>query len=55
MHEDRVFDTASALLQFEIVLASAGIITDVMALAWVVGASGLVGAALYALTFAGLL
>jgi hypothetical protein len=36
------------------VLASAGIITGMVALAWVAGALGLGGAALSALTFAGL-
>jgi hypothetical protein len=55
MHEDGRFDTASALLQVGIVLASAGIITGMVALAWVAGALGFGGAALSALTYAGLL
>ena len=55
MHDDGRYDTASALLQVGIVLASAGIITGMVALAWVAGALGLGGAALSALTFAGLL
>jgi len=55
MHEDGRYDTASALLQVGIVLASAGIITGMVALAWVAGALGLGGAALSGLTFAGLL
>ena len=54
MHEDGRYDTASALLQVGIVLASAGIITGMVALAWMAGALGLAGAALSALTFAGL-
>ena len=54
MHEDGRYDTA-ALLQVGIVLASAGIITGTMALAWVAGALGLGGAALSTLTYAGLL
>ncbi|MBL6454576.1 hypothetical protein JMJ55_04515 [Belnapia sp. T6] len=37
------------------VLASAGIITGTVALAWVAGTLGLGGAALSAITFAGLL
>jgi Domain of unknown function (DUF4337) len=49
------YHTAAALLQVGIVLVSAGIITGTMALAWVAGALGLVGAALSALTFADLL
>ena len=55
MHEDGRYDTASALLQVGIVLASAGIITGTAALAWVAGALGLGGAALSALTYAGLI
>jgi hypothetical protein len=55
MHDDGRYDTASALLQVGIVLASAGIITGMVALAWVAGALGLAGAALSALTYAGLL
>lgn len=54
MHEDGRFDTASALLQVGIVLASAGIITGMVALAWVAGVLGLGGAVLSAFTFAGL-
>ena len=54
MHEDGRYDTAAALLQVGIVLASAGIITGTMALAWVAGGLGVGGAALSALTFAGL-
>jgi hypothetical protein len=46
MHEDGRFDTAAALLQVGIVLASAGIITGTAALAWVAGALGLGGAVL---------
>jgi Domain of unknown function (DUF4337) len=55
MHEDGRYDTASAVLQVGIVLASAGIITGMVALAWVAGPLGLAGAALSALTYAGLL
>ena len=55
MHDDGRYDTASALLQVGIVLASAGIITGMVALAWVAGALGLVGAVLSAVTFVGLL
>ena len=55
MHEDGRYDTAAALLQVGIVLASAGIITGTAALAWVAGALGLGGAVLSALTYVGLL
>jgi hypothetical protein len=55
MHEDRRYDTAAALLQVGIVLASAGSITGSAALAWVAGVLGLGDAALSALTYAGLL
>ena len=55
MLDDGRYDTAAAFLQVGIVLASAGIITGTMALAWMAGALGLAGAALSALTFAGLL
>lgn len=41
-----IFDIASALLQIGIVLASAMIITGVVALAWLAGALGVMGAAL---------
>ncbi|GAA0570210.1 hypothetical protein GCM10009416_05930 [Craurococcus roseus] len=54
MKEDGRFDAAAALLQVGIVLASAGIITGTVSLAWVAGALGLAGAALSAATFAGL-
>ncbi len=55
MREDGRYDAAPALLQVGIVLASAGIITGTAALAWVAGALGVIGAALSATTFAGLL
>ncbi|MBC4019103.1 DUF4337 family protein, partial [Siccirubricoccus deserti] len=55
MHEDRRYDTAAALLQVGIVLASAGIITGMVALAWAAGLLGLGGAALSALTHTALL
>ena len=55
MHDEGRYDTASALLQVRIVLASAGFITGMVALAWVAGALGLGGAALSGLTYAGLL
>ena len=55
MPDDGRYDTAAALLQVGIVLASAGIITGMVALAWVAGALGLVGAALSGLTYSGLL
>jgi len=55
MHDDGRYDTGAALLQVGIVLASAGIITGTMALAWVAGALGLSGAAFSAFTYAGLL
>ena len=54
MKEDGRFDAASALLQIGIVLASAGIITGTVSLAWVAGALGVAGAALSAATYAGL-
>ena len=54
MREDGRYDAAAALLQVGIVLASAGIITGTVALAWVAGALGVVGAALSAATFFGL-
>jgi hypothetical protein len=46
MHEDGRYDTAAALLQVGIVLASAEIITGTATLAWVAGALGLGCAAL---------
>ena len=55
MREDGRYDAAAALLQVGIVLASAGIITGSVALAWVAGALGAVGAALSAATFFGLM
>jgi hypothetical protein len=54
MREDGRYDAAAALLQVGIVLASAGIITGTVALAWVAGALGVAGAALSAATFFGL-
>lgn len=54
MKEDGRFDAAAALLQVGIVLASAGIITGTVSLAWVAGALGVAGAALSGATFAGL-
>jgi uncharacterized protein DUF4337 len=54
MKEDGRYDAAAALLQVGIVLASAGIITGAVALAWVAGALGIAGAALSAATFFGL-
>ena len=54
MREDGRFDAASALLQIGIVLASAGIVTGTVSLAWVAGALGIAGAALSAATYAGL-
>jgi len=54
MPEDGRFDAAAALLQVGIVLASAGIITGTVALAWIAGALGVAGAALSAATYAGL-
>jgi hypothetical protein len=53
--EDGRYDAASAILQVGIVLASAGIITGMVAFAWVAGLLGLGGAALSAATFFGLL
>ena len=55
MREDGRYDAAAALLQIGIVLASAGIITGAVYLAWVAGALGLFGAALSAATYSGLL
>ena len=55
MREDGRYDAAAALLQVGIVLASAGIITGTVALSWVAGALGVVGAALSAATFFGLM
>jgi hypothetical protein len=55
MQEDVRFDAAAALLQVGIVLASAGIITGTIALAWIAGALGVAGAALTAATYTGLL
>ena len=55
MKEDGRFDAAAALLQVGIVLASAGIITGMAALAWVAGTLGLAGTALSAATYAGLM
>ena len=55
MPEDGRYDAAAALLQIGIVLASAGIITGTVYLAWVAGALGLFGAGLSAATYAGLL
>jgi hypothetical protein len=54
MQEDGRFDAAAALLQVGIVLASAGIITGTVSLAWVAGALGVAGAALSAATYFGL-
>jgi hypothetical protein len=54
MKEDGRFDAAAALLQVGIVLASAAIITGTVSLAWIAGALGVVGAALSAATFFGL-
>ena len=54
MKEDGRFDAAAALLQVGIVLASAGIITGAVTLAWAAGALGIAGAALSAATFFGL-
>ncbi|HYI84364.1 MAG TPA: DUF4337 family protein [Acetobacteraceae bacterium] len=54
MKEDGRFDAAAALLQVGIVLASAGIITGMIAFAWVAGGLGIAGAALSTATFFGL-
>jgi hypothetical protein len=53
--DDTRYDAASAGIQVGIVLASAAIITGMIALAWAGGALGLGGAVLSALTYAGLL
>lgn len=55
MREDGRYDAAAALLQVGIVLASAGIITGTIALAWAAGALGVAGTAISAATFLGLI
>ena len=55
MKEDGRYDAAAALLQVAIVLASAGIITGMIALAWAAGALGVAGTAISAATFLGLI
>jgi len=53
IEDDGRYSTAAALLQIGIVLASAAIITGMMALAWAAAGLGVLGAALTALTFFG--
>jgi hypothetical protein len=53
IEEDGRYNTAGALLQIGIVLASAGIITGTMALAWAAAGLGVVGSALTPLTYFG--
>jgi hypothetical protein len=55
IEEDGWYDTAGALLQGGIVMASVAIISGLMIFAWVAGAVGLIGAAVSAATYFGLL
>ncbi|MFZ4411228.1 MAG: DUF4337 domain-containing protein [Paracraurococcus sp.] len=54
IQDDGRYGTASALLQIGIVLASAAIISGMMALAWAAGVLGVAGSALAALTYLGI-